>query len=153
MDAIDRRIADLLQRDATISQEQLAQEVGASASAVHRRIKRLHADGVIEGIHAHLNPAALGRDNVFIVGLEVERKSRPLYHQLQNWIVREDSVQQAYNVTGSADFILTISEASLDAYDHFMSRLVEENPNVRKFTTSVVLQTFKRSLFIKTCEP
>ena len=146
MDMIDRKLADALQRDATVSHEQLSQLVGASPSAVQRRIKRLHAEGVIEGIHAHLNPSALGRTNFFIVGLEIERKDRKLYQQLQIWIRDQDAIQQAYNVTGSSDFILFVSDVSLEAYDRLMSRLVEDNPNVRKFTTSVVLQAFKRGM-------
>ena len=146
MDAVDRKLADALQRDATLSHEQLAQRVAASPSAVQRRVKRLHAEGVIEGIHAHLNPSALGRASFFIVALDIERKNRDLYEQLQRWIRNEDAIQQAYNVTGSSDFMLFVSEIGLEAYDRLMSRLVEDNPNVRKFTTSVVLQTFKRSM-------
>lgn len=146
MDMIDRKLADALQRDATLSHEQLSQLVGASPSAVQRRVKRLHAEGVIEGIHAHLNPSAFGRANFFIVGLEIERKDRKLYQQLQKWIRDQDAIQQAYNVTGSSDFILIVSDVSLKAYDRLMSRFVEDNPNVRKFTTSVVLQSFKRGM-------
>lgn len=146
MDTIDRKLLIALQNDAAVTQEQLAFLAGASLSSVQRRIRRLRETGLIAGIRAELDPASAGFPHLFVVGLEIERKNPALYSKLKAWIRAEDAIQQAYNVTGSSDFILVIAEESLESYDALMSMLVEANPNVRKFETHVVLQTFKRGL-------
>lgn len=61
---------------------------------------------------------------------------------------REDAVQQAIYVTGAADVFLIIAARDVEAYDQITQRLVMENPNVRRVTTSVALQTFKRGLLV-----
>lgn len=148
MDDFDLRLADQLQRDASLTHEELADRLGSSPSAIQRRIQRLRRQGAIERYAAHIDPKAAGIGHCFVVGLDIERKTRDAYRELRAWLADEDAIQQAYNVTGNADFVLVITAASLDEYDALMSRLVEANPNVRKFTTSVVLQTFKRGTLL-----
>ena len=60
LDAIDRRILRVLQRDSTIANQALADEIGLSPPACLKRVRRLRADGVIERTAALLAPAALG---------------------------------------------------------------------------------------------
>jgi Lrp/AsnC family leucine-responsive transcriptional regulator len=60
MDAIDRQLIDLLRRNARLSQEALAQEVNLSRPAVHERLRRLEAEGIITGYEAQVNWDALG---------------------------------------------------------------------------------------------
>jgi DNA-binding Lrp family transcriptional regulator len=57
-------------------------------------------------------------------------------------------VQQAFYVTGEADFMLVITAPDTEAYDALMSRLMADNPNVKRFTTYVALGIVKRGLAI-----
>src|SRR3954447_13039768 len=98
MDAIDLKLLDAVQRDATLTYDQLSERVGASPSAVQRRLAKLKSSGVIRGIRAIVDAAAVGSPMAFIVGLEIERKRADLYGSLQRWIVATDAIQQAYNV-------------------------------------------------------
>jgi Lrp/AsnC family leucine-responsive transcriptional regulator len=138
----------LLQRDATLTYEQLSERVGASPSAVQRRLAKLKSSGVIRGIRAIVNAKAVGYPLTFIVGLEIERKRADLYGSLQRWIVAHESVQHAYNITGAFDFALIVTAQSLESYDLMMSELIEANPNVRKYTTMVVLQALKQETLV-----
>ena len=148
MDAIDRKLLDLIQRDASLTSEKLAELVGASGSAVHRRLKRLRADGVIRSVVATVDQTRVGRPLTFIVGLEIERKQANLYERLQRWVERQDAVQQAYNVTGSSDFVIVVTAATVEEYDRLMDEMLEAHPNIKKYTTNVVLRSFKRRLFV-----
>ncbi|SEF62592.1 transcriptional regulator, AsnC family [Thermomonospora echinospora] len=145
---MDRRILALVQRDARLTAAQIGERVGLSASAAHRRLQRLWQGRVVEAQVAVVNPRAVGRPLVMIVGLEIERERPEDLHELKRWLAAEPAVQQAWYVTGDADFTLVITARDTEDYDGFMQRLVAENRNVRKFKTSVVLSTLKRGLAV-----
>jgi len=148
LDVFDRKILDRVQRDADVSADALGEEIGLSGSAVLRRLKRLKADGTILANVALLDPARVGRPTFFIVALEVERERPELMLRLRQWLNGEDQVQQMFYVTGSADFILVVTAPDVEAYDALMSRLMADNPNVRRFTTNVALGVSKRGMFV-----
>ena len=148
LDSLDLKLLRLVQRDADAGAEELGREVGLSASAVLRRLKRLKAEGVITANVALVDPAKVGRPTFFIVALEVERERPDLMSRLRAWFGREDQIQQVFYVTGSADFILIVTAPDVDSYDALMSRLMADNPNVRRFTTNVALGVSKRGLFV-----
>lgn len=147
MDIVDRKLLQAIQRDASLTTDKLAEIVGASASSVQRRLKRFKESGIVAGKMAVLDPKLVGQPLLFIVGLEIERKREDLYQRLRQWIDATDQVQQAYNVTGASDFVLVVSARSVEDYDALMDRMLSDNDNIRKYTTSAVLRTYKRGLF------
>lgn len=148
LDHIDRGILARVQVDCTLPSERIADEVGISPSAVQRRLKRMRETGVILSQVAVLDPRKLGNPLSLIAALEVEREKKELLLQLRQWLNRAAEVQQAFYVTGAADIILVVICPDMQAYDEFSQRLVEENRNVRRVTTSVSLQVYKRGLSV-----
>ena len=148
LDIFDRKLLEQVQRDADLSADVLGAQIGLSGSAVLRRLKRLKADGTIAANVALVEPARVGRPTHFIVALEVERERPELMSRLRQWLGGEDQVQQVFYVTGGADFILVITAPDVESYDALMNRLMADNPNVRRFTTNVVLGVSKRGLFV-----
>lgn len=148
LDALDRRILVLLQRDARLSAEAIGAEVGLSASAVQRRLARLREDGVITGEVAVVDPRSVGRPLAMIVDLEVEREHKQLLLDLQRWIAREAAIQEAWYVTGAEDYVLVVTARDVEAYEALMQRLLADNTNVRRYRTRVVLGTLKRGLAV-----
>ncbi len=108
----------------------------------------MRADGVIVRDAAVVDPAKVGRPTFFIVSLQVERERPELLANLRRWLAQQDHVQQAFYVTGEADFVLVITAPDTETYDALMARLVSENANVRRFTTNVALSLVKRGLTI-----
>jgi DNA-binding Lrp family transcriptional regulator len=145
---MDRRLLDLVQRDAWMTAEEMTAVIPLSASAIQRRLKRLRERGVILGAAAVVDPAKVGRPTFFVVSLEVERESPDLLARLRMWLAARDEVQHAFYATGSADFVVLLTARDPEAYDAFMGLLIAENPNVRRYTTNVVLSVLKRSLLI-----
>jgi Lrp/AsnC family transcriptional regulator, leucine-responsive regulatory protein len=148
LDRFDRRLLTLVQQDAAQTADALAEQVGLSASAVQRRLKRLRETGTILGEIAVVDPLRVGKPNFFLAALEIERERPELIARLRQWMAAEDQIQQVYYVTGTADFVLVVVAPDVGAYDALMSRLMADNPNVRRFTTNVALGVGKRGLFV-----
>lgn len=147
-DDFDRRLLNLVQSDAGQTAERLAQSVGLSASAVQRRLRRMRDAGVIVGDTAIVDLKSVGNPTFFVVSLQVEREHPELLGQLSDWLTAQEHVQQVFYVTGEVDFVLVVTAPDTQSYDAMMKRLMSENPNVKRFTTSVVLGLVKRGLAI-----
>ena len=138
--------------NSSLTNDRLAQIVGLSPSAIHRRIQRLSASGIIERRIAVVDPAKVGSGGLFVVGIEVERERPELVQPLRAWLRAEAAVQQAYYVTGSSDYVLLVTAPDIDSFDQMMSRMMLENSNVRRFTTNVVMTAVKRGFMFRSTE-
>lgn len=148
LDSFDRQLLTLVQADAEQTAEQLSALVALSPSAIQRRLRRLREEGVIARTIGVVDPGKIGKPTFFIVGLHIERERPELLAELRRWLGAEPAVQQVFYVTGDADFIVVMTAPDTAAYEALMSRLMEENANVRRFTTNVALGLVKRGLSI-----
>ena len=143
LDALDRRILDRYRRDTRRTAESIGKEVGLSTAAVHRRLQRLRASGVIEAEVARVNPLALGLALTCIVAVDIDREGRADIERFAARMQRCGNVQQCSYVTGEADFILVVAVADMAAYEAFTREHLMSDPNVRSFTTHVVMKRVK----------
>jgi Lrp/AsnC family leucine-responsive transcriptional regulator len=148
LDRFDRQLLSLVQDDSAQTAERLAEQVGLSASAVQRRLKRLREEGVIVRDAAVVDPRKVGRPTYFVVSVQVEGERPELLAQLREWLAARDQIQQIFYVTGDVDFVLIVTAPDTESYEALMARMIAENPNVRRFTTSVVLSVAKQGLKI-----
>ncbi len=148
LDPFDRRLLNLVQEDAAQTTERIAEQIGLSPSAVQRRLRRLREEGVIARDVSVVDPKAVGRPTFFVVSVQVERERPELVTHLREWLVAQPHVQQAFYVTGEADFVLIITAPDTETYDALMSRMIAEHPNVKRFTTNVALSVVKRGLTV-----
>lgn len=145
LDAFDRQILTLVQRDCQTKAEAIASQIGLSASAVQRRLKRLRAQGVIRAEIAVLDRAA-GRSLTLVAGLEIERDNYPALAAFRAWADREDAIQQVYYVTGQVDLVAIVMARDMAAYDALCARLMTEIPMIRRINTQVVIEAMKVGL-------
>ena len=148
LDRFDRQLLNLVQEDAEQTAERLAEQVSLSPSAIQRRLRRMREHGVIARQVAVLDPRKIGRPTFFVVSLQVERERPELLAQFREWLAAQQHIQQAFYVTGEADFVLIITAPDTETYDALMFRMTSENPNVKRFTTNVALGVVKRGLTI-----
>lgn len=146
LDRYDRQLLRLVQQDAALTAEQMAQQVPLSASAIQRRLRRLREQGVILRDVAVLDARRLGPSTSFVVAVQVEQERPELLAQFRDWLAAQEPVQEAFYVTGDADFILVVCAPDTATYDAWTARMVSENPNVRRFTMHVALHVVKRGL-------
>lgn len=148
LDSFDRKILKILQRDNSTSQREIACQVNLSAAAVHRRIHRLHASGVIAANNSILSPDKVGRPISVIVQLEVESEHLDELDQLKRSLADAPEIQQCYYVTGDVDFILVASVRDMTEYEALTKRLFFANANIRKFRTYVAMDRIKTTLAV-----
>ncbi|WP_350334333.1 Lrp/AsnC family transcriptional regulator [Coralliovum pocilloporae] len=152
LDRIDRKILSILQQDARLSADALAEQAGISRSSVQRRLKRLNETGVIQRDVVQLNPEKVNALMTFVVEVELERERVDLLDEFKRSMLALDCVQQCYYITGHADFILIVLARDMKEYDLFSRQVFVENPNIRRFTTSVVVDRVKAGLHVPVAE-
>ena len=143
LDEFDHQILRHLQRDALATGEEIGAEVCLSAAAVQRRIKRLRQMGAIRATVAVLDPAIVGQTMSFVVAIELERERADMLDAFRRAAREDPNVQQCYYVTGVADFILVVTARDMADFEAFTRRLLFDNSNIRRYTTSVVLSRDK----------
>ncbi|MCA0175951.1 MAG: Lrp/AsnC family transcriptional regulator [Proteobacteria bacterium] len=146
LDAFDLAILDILQRDNTVSQREIAQAAHLSAPAVQRRIARLRESGVIRAEVAVLDANRLGRPLTLIVEVHLHEEHPSRTAGLRQRILAEPAVQQCYLITGEADYLLVVTATTMVDYEALAERLFGGDDNVRRFRTSVALGCLKSGL-------
>jgi Lrp/AsnC family transcriptional regulator, leucine-responsive regulatory protein len=127
--------------------------VGLSASAVQRRLKRLRALRVISAEVAVLDRKAVSSGITLVAGLEIERDNYRTLAGFREWAARDEAIQQVYYVTGQVDLIVIVMARDLADYDAFCSRLMTDNPMIRRINTHVVIDALKVGLQVPLDRP
>lgn len=143
MDATDRKLLDILQRNSKISIQGLADATGISTASVQRRIRTLREAGVIKREVAILDPKAIGIGITAIVSVELERDRLDQIDAFKRKARDDRQVTHFYCIAGDADFILVVMAKDIAGYEAFTHRFFFADKNVRKFRTSIVVSTEK----------
>ena len=131
VDAIDLKLLDELQRDASRSNQAIAEAVHVSPATSLRRVKRLTDAGVIERTVAILSPEALGHGLTAIVEITLDRQAIDRIEAFEARAVAEPGVQQCSRTQGGPDFVLIAQVADMPAYQALAQRLFTSDVNVR----------------------
>lgn len=145
LDDRDRRILALLQKNSRMSNADLADAVGMSASALWRRVRALEESGVIERYGAVVNPAAMGLGFEAIVHVHLTRHDPDRIVEFIRGIETCKEVQECYSTTGQADYHLRVLCRDLAAYNGFLENFLFRLPAVASAQTNVVLRPVKRN--------
>lgn len=148
LDAFDRKILGILQRDNMTPQRTIGEAVNLSAPAVQRRIKRLTEAGVISANVAVLDPEAVGQSITIFVEVEVISETAEQIESAKREFAATPEIQQCYYVTGESDFILVIVVPTMADYEALTRRLFFGNNNVKRFRTFVAMDRVKVGLGI-----
>ncbi len=123
IDTIDRRILDLLQRDGSLSQRELAERIGLSQNALWRRLKRLEEDGVLLGTRMRIDPAALGLDLTVFAMVRTRNHSVEWAKGFKEHVARIPQVAEMHRIGGDWDYMLKIVTSGMSGYDAVYQRL------------------------------
>ena len=143
LDAIDRRILLALQRDARLTNVELAQSVGLSPSPCLRRVRLLEESGVIDGYHATLNRSGIGLGLTVFVSVKVERHHDKDAAAFRAAVQDLPEVVSCHLVSGEADFLLQIVVPDLAAYERLLLGALLKLPGVNDIRSNFAIQTVK----------
>ncbi|APO66290.1 leucine-responsive transcriptional regulator protein Lrp 1 [Rhizobium gallicum] len=142
-DETDRRILKELTADARITNNELAERVGLSASACLRRLRRLEETGVIKGYTALIDPTAEGFTMTAIASVRLSRQHEDEIQMFETAVRSWDEVLECHLVTGSRDYVLKVMSAGLDQYERFIKEKIARLKCVDTIETSFVMNTIK----------
>jgi Lrp/AsnC family leucine-responsive transcriptional regulator len=148
LDAKDRRILGLVQRDGKMSQALIAKTVGLSTAAVNERLKKLEASGVIRRFTALVDPKSVGMQvTAFIeVFLEHPRYEDPFLKR----ILDLDEVQECHHITGEFSVLLKVRLSDMESLQRLVISQLNGLQGVRQTRTVMVLSTVKEESYVAT---
>ena len=145
MDGFDIKLLAALQDDGRLTNNELGEKVGLSASQCSRRRAALEQEGVIEGYHAALSPAALGLAVLAFVQVRLATHSPDNSRRFRELVDRTAEVQEAYALTGDADYVVKAVLRDLKGLSDIVNNVLMPHPSVAHVRSSVVLDKLKES--------
>ena len=145
IDAIDKRILELLQDDAKISVKELAEILNMTKTPIYERIKRFEREGIIEKYVAILNRKKVSPSIVVFCSVSLETQKLEEIKLFSEEIADIPEVMQCYLMGGANDFLLKVVVKDLDAYHQFSSGKLAALPNVGQIKSTFVLHEVKRT--------
>ena len=143
LDAFDLRLLAALQENGKLTNQEVAERIGLSASQCSRRRTALEAAGVISGYRAEVDPAALGFQLMVFVQVTLASHSGDNAARFRKLVADLDEVQAAYALTGDTDYLLKIVLADLRSLSALVNDVLLPQPFVARVRSSIVLQRLK----------
>lgn len=144
LDRIDREILMAVQADGRVTNASLAESVGLSETPCARRLKRLEADGFIEGYRATLSRQRLQLGLMAFTQIRFGAHDRELSDRFEREVQANPRIVACHNVTGSADYMLTVVARDLDDYGVFVRDVLRTLPGVTAVESVLSLREVKR---------
>lgn len=145
IDPIDIKILKELSNNGRLNNNQLAEKVGLSPSPCWQRVKRLEAEGYIDGYVALLNSEKLGISELVIIEVTLERHDDDILDTFQHAMESLPEVLEVYLTTGEYDFQLKVAVKGTKGYEAFLREKLYKIPGIRHSRSSFVLRCFKKS--------
>ncbi len=146
MDTIDRRLLDLLQRNARATQLDLARAVGLSQPSVAERIKKLEEHGVITGYTARVDAAHLGIDITAFIGVGIEHPR--FFDGFTHKVHSLDEVLECHRVAGEDSYLLKVKTRNTRTLDRLLCQVLRTIPGVTRTCTTIVLAPIKEETHV-----
>ncbi|WP_251878078.1 Lrp/AsnC family transcriptional regulator [Achromobacter sp. Marseille-Q4954] len=148
LDDFDLQILQSLQEDNQRTSQEVAQRVNLSPVSCLRRMKRLRESKVVLGDVSVVDPGAVGRGIMMVVLVTLESERADKLDQFKRAMQSAPEIMQCLSVTGEVDFVLTITMRDMAEYETFAQRNFWGNPNVKRFSTLVVLNRAKYGMAV-----
>lgn len=147
-DATGRRILRVLQTDAGVSNQELADKVGSSAASCWRRVRAMQAAGILGPIVRKVDPAAIGRGLDAFCQVRLKEQTREARASFEQFIDQQDDVVECYAVSGEWDYVLHVLAADVGDYERVLMRAILEHASIAASSTVFALRRVKHSAAI-----
>ena len=140
IDNTDRKILELLQEDGRIAASHIADEMDISIPTVTERIKKLQESGIIQGIHAVLDPKQLDLDVSALI--TVISESSVHYQDFTDAVEKNQEVVQCFSTTGKGSHTLLVATRNSQTLEELL-RKIQSWPGVARTETQIILSSYK----------
>lgn len=145
IDAIDGRILSILQDDASLSVQEIADRVGLSANPCWRRIKQLEAAGIIERRVAIVDGARLGLGVTCHVFVRTNRHDAKWLASFADAVAGISEIVECHRMSGQIDYLLKCIVRDIDHYDRVYKRLIAKVPDLADVSSCFSMERLKYS--------
>jgi Lrp/AsnC family leucine-responsive transcriptional regulator len=145
LDAVDRRILQILQREGRISNVDLAKRVHLSPTPCFERMRRLEESGYITGYAAQLSPPKLGLGLLAFVEVSLDKTNPTAFDQFRDAVAAMPEVQECHMVAGGFDYLIKLRVTDMTAYRRFLGERISALPAVSRTHTYFVMEEVKVS--------
>lgn len=142
-DGFDLKLLTALQENAALTNAELGDLIGLSASQVSRRRQKLEEAGVIRRYRAALDPEALGLRVTAYVGVTLGAHSRENARKFRNMVTAMPEVQEAHTLTGDVDYMLKIVVPDLKKLSRIINDDLLPQEAVQHVRSSIAMETLK----------
>ena len=145
IDGLDVKILRALQANGKITVNELADQVGLSASPCARRVRLLEQEGVIKGYSAIVDQKKVGLPISAFASIKLERQREEDLDRFAQAVAKWPEVVDCYLMTGERDYLMRIVARDLEAYEQFLKQKLTRLNGVASIETSFALGQVKRS--------
>lgn len=141
----DRRLLEILQKDARLTNLELAERVSLSPSACLRRVRALEKSGVIRRYAALVDPRKVGLGLMAFVNVKLEKRGRMPTDAFARAVKDWPEVLACHSLTGDMDYLLRVQVADLDHFSRFVMDSLLKHPGLIDVRSSFVLEEVKET--------
>jgi Lrp/AsnC family leucine-responsive transcriptional regulator len=146
IDAIDRKILSILQKDGRTTMQELADRVGLSLSPCHRRVRLMEERGIINRYAAMVDQKAIGLHVSVFISIKLARQKEEDLKRFEKAISGWEEVLECYLMTGNRDYLLRVVAADLAAYETFLKTKLTRLDGIASIESSFALSQVKYSI-------
>ena len=143
IDKTDAKILKLLQYDSRMSNSELSEKIGMSASPCWRRVKQLEETQVIKGYGVLVDRKKIGLGVMVSIRVSIDSHSEKEAKKFEEEVSALEHVVACYSIGGDADFLLQVVSPDLDTYAEFSMSIIRRLPGIKEMQSMFVLKELK----------
>ncbi|MBU1101486.1 MAG: Lrp/AsnC ligand binding domain-containing protein [Bacteroidetes bacterium] len=133
IDSLDKKILNILSKNAKTPFLEIARVCGVSGAAIHQRIQKLEESGIITGSHYHVGIKALGYHTCAYIGIQVNLSSTNTHEEVFERILQIKEIVECHNITGKYSLLLKVYAHS---NEHLKNIIVDEIQSIKDITAT-----------------
>lgn len=149
LDRTNRRILNILQKDCSITNNELAKRVGLAPATTLERVRKLENRGILQEYVALINPKSIDRDTLAFVELSLTSHTPDSVEEFNTKIMNLPEVEACYRISGDKDYLLKIRVKDIKDYDRFSFEELSKIPGIDRASTKFVLKTIVKKTMIE----
>ncbi len=143
LDPKDIKLLALLQRNGQTPAQDLADQLGMSASQISRRRQRLESEGYITGTPCRLNPVRLGLNVQAFIQVETRAQSNGTHQSIKRLVSTTPEIVAAWTLTGEADYIFRVYCTDLAALNRLVQNVLLPHDSIGRVHSQIVMDQVK----------
>jgi len=145
MDKTDRNIIRCLQKNARMSNQELADTVNLSPSPCLRRVRALENSGIIKSYTLEVDNEAFGLPVTVFVRVQLDKHTQDVVEHFESQIKNQEKVLECFVMTGRADYLLKVVVKDLHDYEHFVRHSLHSIGCIASIDTSFAYGVVKKT--------